>query len=169
MTIGENMKKNGLYKLNEKGIEFLKENDCQIVSRNSKIGSRPMFFSLPYKENDDIIYLIPLSTLNNHNRSRINSIINSEGLPSNFYEKVNILGVERVLKISSVFVVSRDMVNEWTSRGTIYIVQNKNVTESAEKKLNTMLVHYSANPENSENHVIECRNKLIDNFELKEN
>jgi len=52
------------------------------------------------------------------------------------------------------------MVEEWTLKGSIYTIKNKNVNQTIKRKLHVMLSHYSANPHRSENKVIQCVAKL---------
>ncbi|MFV0254984.1 MAG: hypothetical protein ACK5G7_02510 [Erysipelotrichaceae bacterium] len=60
------MIKNDLYKLNSKGLDFLKENGTQIVKNTteSKLQNRPMFFFVALCEHSKIIYSLPLVTIN---------------------------------------------------------------------------------------------------------
>jgi len=160
-----NLINNGLYKLNHVGVEFLIENKCQIVSNleSNKYDSRPMYYAMRSDKDDNILYLLPLSTIrNNSQEMRIDSCLMSKGIQKNYYEKVKILGVQRVLKISSVFAVSINMIEEWTINGSIYIVKNKKIIESIQTKLKIMLAHYASNNSRSENHVIELRNQLLE-------
>ncbi len=160
-----NLVSNGLYKLNQIGIDFLIKNKCQIVSNldTNKYDSRPMYYAMRSDKDDNILYLLPLSTIrNNSQEMRIDSCLMSKGIQKNYYEKVKILGVQRVVKISSVFAVSINMIEEWTINGSIYVVKNKKVIESIHTKLKVMLSHYASNNSRSENHVIELRNQLLE-------
>jgi len=158
------MIKNGLYKLNEEGLNFLDANKCQI-SKNfdeTKLQSRPMFFAMSSDVHKDILYMIPLTTIRSIEQEvRFKKYLSSSGFQQNFYEEVKILGEKRILKISSVFVVMTSMVNEWTINGIIYEVKNRAALISIEKKLSIMIIHYAANPDRSENHIIELRDKLL--------
>lgn len=159
------MIENGLYKLNKKGISFLKANNCQIVKdfNDSKVNSRPMYFAMTSKISNEIVFLIPLTTIRSKEHElKIDSYLLSKGIQSNYFEKALILGEKRAFKISSVFAVDSTMLNEWTIKDSIYVVRNKIVIKSVRNKLNVMLNHYAANPEKSENHVIELRDKLLE-------
>jgi len=158
------MIKNGLYKLNEEGLNFLDANKCQI-SKNfdeTKLQSRPMFFAMSSDVHKDILYMIPLTTIRSIEQEvRFKKYLSSSGFQQNFYEEVKILGEKRILKISSVFVVMTSMVNEWTINGIIYEVKNRAALISIEKKLSIMIIHYATNTDRSENHIIELRDKLL--------
>lgn len=158
------MIKNGLYKLNEEGLNFLVSNKCQLAKNfnETKLQSRPMFFAMSSDVHKDILYMIPLTTIRSIEQEiRIKKYLSSSGFQQNFYEELKILGEKRILKISSVFVVSTSMVNEWTINGIIYEVKNRVALKSIEKKLNIMIIHYAANPNRSENHIIELRDNLL--------
>ncbi|HET6786210.1 MAG TPA: hypothetical protein VFH18_09320 [Erysipelotrichaceae bacterium] len=158
------MIKNGLYKLNEEGLKFLDSYKCQIAKNynETKLQTRPIFFAMSSDLHKDILYMIPLTTIRSVEQEvRIKEYLSSSGFQQNFYEEVKILGEKRILKISSVFVVSTSMVNEWTINGIIYEVRNKITLNSIEKKLNIMINHYAANPNRSENHIIELRDNLF--------
>jgi len=155
---------NGLYKLNQIGIEFLIQNRCQIVNNLeiNKYDSRPMYYAMKSDKDENVLYLLPLTTIRSKSQeNRIDSCLMSKGIQKYYYEKVKILGVQRVVKISSVFAVSINMIEEWTINGTIYVVKNRNKIVSIQKKLKVMLSHYASNSSHSENHVIELRNQLI--------
>lgn len=158
------MDKNGLYTLNQTGIDFLKANNCQIIMNigESKIKTRPMFFSLEDFKNPKLIYIIPLSIIRNvGQKNRILGIISGSGISSNFYEIGVVDGKDQVFKISSVLLVTDTMLDEWKKNNRIYIVQNQQLIANVEKKLRVMINHYHANPEKSENNVIQLKIHLI--------
>lgn len=158
------MIKNGLFKLNEESLKFLDSNKCQIAKNfnETKLKTRSMFFAMSSDLHKDIIYMIPLTTIRSVEQEvRIKKYLASSGFQQNFYEEVKILGEKRLVKNSSVFVVSTSMVNEWTINGIIYEVKNRVTLNSIEKKLNIMIIHYAADPDRLENHNIELRDNLL--------
>ncbi len=158
------MIKNGLYKLNENGLRFLKMMECNIIKNieETKVNSRPMYYGLASKKDNDIFYLIPLMTIRSNSQEiRIDRYLLSNGLSKNYYEKIKVMNTMHALKISSVFVVDSTMIEEWKIQGNVYIYQNRHKIDIINQKLNTMLVHYFANPKHSENHVVESRNYLL--------
>jgi len=121
-----------------------------------------MFFAMSSDLHKDILYMIPLTTIRSvEQEARIKKYLSTSGFQQNFYEEVKILGKKRILKISSVFVVSTTMVKEWTINGILYEIKNRVTLDSIEKKLNIMIIHYAANPSRSENHIIELRDALL--------
>jgi len=157
------MEVNSLYKLNSKGINFLKENDSQITRYydESKVENRPMFYSLSDEKNPDICYLIPISTIRtNEQKNKIENMMKRSGIQSRFYVIGKVLGVDRSFKISSVFSVHSSMINEWTIKNSIYQITNRRLLTEIESKLNDVMNYYTAFPDKSENKVIQCVNKL---------
>lgn len=87
---------NGLYKLNQIGIEFLIQNRCQIVNNLeiNKYDSRPMFYAMKSDKDENVLYLLPLTTIRSKSQeNRIDSCLMSKGIQKYYYEKVKILGV----------------------------------------------------------------------------
>lgn len=161
---------NGLYKLNNNGLNFLKENDTQITrfSDASKVDSRPMFYSLSDKDNPEICYLIPMSTLRSQKqKDKIESFMKRSGISSRFYSIGKVLNQERAFKISSVFAVDSSMIDEWTIKNNIYQIQDQRLLNDISSKLNDVMNYYSAFPDKSENKVIQCSEKLKDKYLLK--
>ena len=121
-----------------------------------------MYYAMKSDKDENVLYLLPLTTIRSKSQeNRIDSCLMSKGIQKCYYEKFKILGVQRVVKISSVFAVSINMIEEWTINGTIYVVKNRNKIVSIQKKLKVMLSHYASNSSHSENYVIELRNQLI--------
>ncbi len=159
------MIENGLYIVTESGVQFLKKNNCQIVNGKSKLDDRPMCFALKDIENPEICYLIPLSTIKTDDkRKKIEETMSSKGIKANFYTIGKVDKAERVFKISSVFVVKESMTREWIKGNTIYTIKNKKLIEEVNTKLQIMLNHYKNFPHFSENHVIELKKDLIQNY-----
>lgn len=156
----------GLYSINQNGIDFLVDNETDIAKGNStKLSERPFYLGLVDKENNNFVYLIPLTTIDSEQkRQRINDYINkrSNDIRSSFYVTTTIEGREQAFKISSVLILESSMIRPWTLRNSHYVVENQALKNEISRKLRILINYYVRNPHKSENKIIDCKKKLLE-------
>lgn len=124
----------GLYNIYDKYFsdfknDFLVDNKCE---------NRPNYYT--FKDKDNIIWFIPLSTQTQSYKAKINKDIEKHG-NCLFYHIGIIAGIERVFLIGNMFPVTAKYIKkEYTINNKHYIVENKDLIKQINKKATKYLL-----------------------------
>lgn len=123
----------GLYKVKDEYFEHFKSN----YFTDNKSENRPYYLS--FKDKDNIIWLIPLSSQTVNYQLKISQDIENRG-ECLFYYIDKIYGTDRVFLIGNMFPVTKEYIlGEYTYSKIHYVVQDKKTIKEVSKRAKKFL------------------------------
>lgn len=159
---GGKMKTHGIYLATSEYYELLKKLDSQYTDDKS----RPLYFAVKDKNDPDISYLIPCSTIKTeHKLNRTLDFMKRRGISGAYYDIGSIAGKKAQFRISDVLPMSEKYLEPWNYNGEQYIVQDKKLIKRLETKLFQILAYESRFPNNLQTKITTIRQYLIEELQ----